>query len=538
MVIRKSYLGRFGKKALIFSIVLLGAFLLLSANSIAHPPSSMELQYNFYIQKLNVTITHSVLDPNSHYVESVEILKNDVEYFTTDYTSQPSPTTYTYTYDVAAADGDDLEVTAMCSITGSITETLKVDESSPNQIMLEVNPIIATISKNTPQIFDISVSAGGEALDDVSFNIDVTYGSILGPQRLSSGQYNFTYFAPDITGDLNETMDIEVTKDGYDDADFRMRFTITSSGGPSETCPTLDGIITPDEYEFKASFSGGEFVLHWRVENDIIIIAMEGKTNGWVAIGIEPSDRMKDADMIFGWVTDSGVANILDCFSTGTLGPHPPDTELGGTSDILCYGGTESAGKTTIEFKRLLSTVDKNDQNIPSEGEITIIWATGPNDDFESQHEERGYGKLDIGTGEFEEIDIPKFWIIHAALMVVGFILMIVGITIAKVFKKKKWWLKAHKWLGILGSVFSVAGLVMAFAMVSLGSGVHFRIPHAFLGILAMIFAILAPSLGLAQFKVKKNKSKIRFAHRWVGRIAAVLMLLNIISGLILVGIL
>jgi hypothetical protein len=467
----------------------------------------------------------------------VEILKNDVDYLTTDYTSQPSTSTYTYIYDVTASDGDDLEVTAICSITGSITESIEVE--SPTQIILEVNPIITTIGKNTQQIFYMSVSAGGEALDDVNFNIDVTYGSIIGPQRLSQGEYNFTYFAPDVTrDDLTETIDIEATKDGYDDADFRMRFTITTSGGSSETCPTLDGIVTPDEYEFSASFSDGEFVLHWRVENDTIIMAMEGKTNGWIALGIEPSDRMKDADMIFGWVTDSGVAHILDCFSTGTLGPHPPDTELGGTSDILCYGGTEAVGKTTIEFKRLLTTGDTNDQIIPPEGEITIIWATGPNDDFEAQHEERGYGKLDIGTGEFEEIEIPKFWIIHAAFMVVGFILMIIGITISKVFKKKKWWLKTHKMLGILGAVFSVAGLVMAFIMVSLGSGVHFRVPHAYFGILAIIFAILAPSLGLAQFKIKKNKAKIRFAHRWVGRIAATLMLVNILIGLTLVGIL
>ncbi len=523
---------------LALSIALIVGFFLFSANAIAHAPSSMELEYNFFNQKLNVTITHSVLDPNSHYVGSVEILKNNVEFITQDYTSQPSPTTFTYTYDVSAEDGDDLEVTATCSITGSITESIIVEETSQNQIVLDVNPTINTIGKNTQQIFDLSVSAGGEPLDNVSLDIDVTYGSTIGPQRLSEGMYNFTYFAPDTPRNLNEKIDIKATKPGYDDADYRMMFTITSSEGSIDTCPTLDGIIEPHEYEFSASFSGGEFILHWRVENDTIIMAMEGKTTGWVAIGIEPSDMMKDADMIFGWISDSGEASILDCFSTGTLGPHPPDTDLGGTSDILCYGGKETAGKTKVEFKRLLATGDTRDQNIPSDGEITVIWATGPNDDFESQHKERGYGELNIGTGEYEEKEIPSFWTFHAVLMVIGFIFMIVGIIMAKAFKKKKWWLKTHKILGGLGATFSVAGLVMAFIMVSLGSGVHFRVPHAFLGIFAIIFAILTPSLGFAHYKVKKNKSKIRFAHRWVGRIAVVLMLLNIISGLILVEIL
>ncbi|UCE36149.1 MAG: hypothetical protein JSW00_11420 [Thermoplasmata archaeon] len=532
---------KYVKKRILFLITLLFLLILLSQRAQAHPPSSMALEYDYSTQTLNVTISHSVGDPNSHYVESVEILKNDVESITTDYTSQPSTSTISYTYDISASDGDNFEVTATCNQFGSITEEIQVDEPSPDQIILEVTPTISTISENGIQIFDISVFAGGEPLDDVTFGIDVVYGSFSGPQRTGQGEFNFTYYAPDVTKKLTETIDIEASKDGYDDADSKLKFTITDSAEPTETCPTLDGIIESGEYEFSASFSGGEFVIHWRVENDTIIMAMEGKTTGWVAIGIEPSDKMKDADMIFGWVSDSGVASVLDCFSTGTFGPHPPDTELGGTSDILCYGGTESGGKTIIEFKRLLSTGDSKDKDIPSEGEITIIWATGPDDDFESQHggssDNRGYGKVDIGTGEYEEIEIPAFWIFHATLMIVGFILMLLGIIIAKVFKKKKWWLKTHKILGVLGAIFSIAGLLMAFIMVSMGSGEHFHVPHAYLGILAMIFAILAPSLGFAQFKVKKNKSKIRFTHRWVGRIAIVLMLLNIISGLLLVEI-
>jgi len=47
---------------------------------------------------------------------------------------------------------------------------------------------------------------------------------------------------------------------------------------------------------------------------------------------------MKDADMITGWVQDGRVF-IVDSYSTGTYGPHPPDKKIGETDDILEKAG-------------------------------------------------------------------------------------------------------------------------------------------------------------------------------------------------------
>ncbi len=98
--------------------------------------------------------------------------------------------------------------------------------------------------------------------------------------------------------------------------------------------------------------------------------------------------------MVFGYVED-GEAAVLDLYSTGDFGPHPPDIEQGGTDDIVEYGGTEADGYTTIEFKRALVTGDRFDHELSS-GKNQIIWAFGPSDDLSPKHSSRGYGEIDL----------------------------------------------------------------------------------------------------------------------------------------------
>ncbi|MHA1994017.1 MAG: DOMON domain-containing protein [Candidatus Hodarchaeales archaeon] len=150
----------------------------------------------------------------------------------------------------------------------------------------------------------------------------------------------------------------------------------------------LDGVISQGEYSYAQNIDDDNFILHWQAtDENTIFFAMEVKTTGWVSIGIDPSVRMKDADMYFGWVSSNGTVNMIDAFSIGDYGPHPPDTELGGTDDIIEYNGSEVDQTTIIEFKRGIVTTDSDyDNTIPLRGEITIIWAYGTTDNFLDQH--------------------------------------------------------------------------------------------------------------------------------------------------------
>ena len=156
---------------------------------------------------------------------------------------------------------------------------------------------------------------------------------------------------------------------------------------PTPTAPlteewSADGIIKVREYYGSNNY--GDYTIHWRSDGQYAFIGMTAKTDGWVAMALQPGSRMKDADMVFGFVKD-GKVEVYDLYSTGNFGPHALDTELGCTDNILDYSGKEGGGVTTIEFKRQLRTEDEYDIPI-SEGINKIIWAYGSSDSLTVKH--------------------------------------------------------------------------------------------------------------------------------------------------------
>ncbi|UCC94125.1 MAG: hypothetical protein JSW25_05550 [Thermoplasmata archaeon] len=156
----------------------------------------------------------------------------------------------------------------------------------------------------------------------------------------------------------------------------------------------VDGIVEEGEYANMASFGDGHYVLHWEVYGDDARFGIVADTDGWVALGIEPSRRMLEADMWFGWYASPTGAGALDAYSVGDFGPHPPDITLGGTSDILEYNVGEVSGKTTFEFVRRLETGDDRDNALPKEGAVTIVWATSISDVYSVKHDIKGTGSI------------------------------------------------------------------------------------------------------------------------------------------------
>ena len=153
-----------------------------------------------------------------------------------------------------------------------------------------------------------------------------------------------------------------------------------------------DGVITPGEYPNNKSF--GDYELNWSSDAQYVYVGMKAKTMGWVAVGFDPESMMKNADIIQGYVQD-GKLSIADMFSSNQFGPHPPDTQQGGTDDILASGGKSENGYTTVEFKRKLDTGDKYDKPL-HKGINKIIWAYGSDPVFTIKHTARGSGEIGL----------------------------------------------------------------------------------------------------------------------------------------------
>jgi hypothetical protein len=154
-----------------------------------------------------------------------------------------------------------------------------------------------------------------------------------------------------------------------------------------------DGIVGDSEYSrsmvlqapARQGYTGGEMEISWKNDQENLYMGLNGSTEGWLAIGFEPLEWMKNADIILASV-QGGKATVLDEYCTGNYGPHIEDTMLGGTNDIIEFGGSKGAGRTVIELKRKLDTGDKFDKAFSPGQAISIIWALSNNPEISFKH--------------------------------------------------------------------------------------------------------------------------------------------------------
>jgi hypothetical protein len=169
-----------------------------------------------------------------------------------------------------------------------------------------------------------------------------------------------------------------------------------------------DGIVGDNEYArsmllqapARQGYSGGDMEISWKNDGENLYLALNGSTDGWLSIGFEPLEWMKNSDIILASVQGS-KATALDEYCTGNYGPHIEDAMLGGTSDITEFGGSKAAGRTIIELKRKLDTGDRFDKAFSPGQAISIIWALSQNPDISLKHNVAyGEGIMTLSSGQ------------------------------------------------------------------------------------------------------------------------------------------
>ncbi|NOQ53120.1 MAG: hypothetical protein GQ558_00790 [Thermoplasmata archaeon] len=300
---------------------------------------------------------------------------------------------------------------------------------------------------------------------------------------------------------------------------------------------SVDGDIHDDEYEFRVSLGDGHFTLYWKfLDNDTIQMAIQAKASGMVAVGFDPTVRMKDADMVIAFRQATGEFDLHDAWSLGETGPHPDDVDEGGSFDLLKYTVKESGGVTTAEFTRLLSTGDDLDNDIPREGKMTLIWATSDTDEFATYHTRRGTAIINMGTGEFESTEYPVLWPYHAISMSLAMIFLAAAFFCV-VYKRrlKKKYLNYHHWLGTIGVAFATIGLIIGVYMVAQLESGHIRVAHSTIASIDLALAFTALAMGIVFQRRRDMKRKIRKPHMYVGALAMLMMAATVIAGVMYV---
>ncbi|KKN36973.1 hypothetical protein LCGC14_0768150 [marine sediment metagenome] len=122
------------KKSMFLVFAIFVTILLIGVNIDikAHSAARMDLNYNLTTEELDVTISHSVANQNTHYISSVEIKVNNSTISTETYFSQPTTSTFVYQYsNITAIKGDTIMVIAICNYFGLISSSTIAGEDPP-----------------------------------------------------------------------------------------------------------------------------------------------------------------------------------------------------------------------------------------------------------------------------------------------------------------------------------------------------------------------------------------------------------------------
>lgn len=137
------------------------------------------------------------------------------------------------------------------------------------------------------------------------------------------------------------------------------------------------GILQAAGYQH--SLTVDKITFDWSIEGENIAIKLSAPTKGWVGIGFHPTEEMKAANIILGFVKD-GKVEIEDDFGNQPT-VHTADTTREGKDNVTVIGGSETGNTTTLEFSIPLRSDDPNDGNIEPSGDTKVILAYGPDRD-------------------------------------------------------------------------------------------------------------------------------------------------------------
>ncbi|HPX72781.1 MAG TPA: hypothetical protein PLV96_06015 [Methanoregulaceae archaeon] len=132
---------------------------------------------------------------------------------------------------------------------------------------------------------------------------------------------------------------------------------------------------------------------------------------------------------------------------------------------------------------------------------------------------------------------MPRY-LYHAILMVTGILCIIASGLIPVYGKRIAGWYRLHVVTAAIGSILVIPALFLVFRVSYLSVSPSAFTLHVILGILLLVSLLAAIILSLIRNRMGPRKRLVRSAHIWMGRAFIILMVVNVISGLVAVGVL
>ncbi|XP_069946728.1 MOXD1 homolog 1 [Cherax quadricarinatus] len=132
-----------------------------------------------------------------------------------------------------------------------------------------------------------------------------------------------------------------------------------------------------------------KYVLQWTPREKDVIFEVQVATKGYVGLGFSPNGGMKGADIILGWVDDTGNIFLHDRHSTAYGVPNIDESQ-----DVELLGGFQNDTHTVLRFSRPWVTCDPHGDLQLSEETVRLIWSYSSHDPTNemtmTKHDDRG----------------------------------------------------------------------------------------------------------------------------------------------------
>lgn len=171
----------------------------------------------------------------------------------------------------------------------------------------------------------------------------------------------------------------------------------TKDRGPAAPLSTGTAETGPGGYAYMLDVDGMRF--YWTADAESLNIKLTAPTTGWVGVGFNPTEEMKDASFIIGYVKD-GVATVSDHHGYAKR-LHKSDADLGGRDDFSDARGFEKNGTTEITVRVPLKSGDSLDKPIKASGDTMVLLAYGKTDRLAQQHVFRARAAINFSTGKY-----------------------------------------------------------------------------------------------------------------------------------------
>ena len=129
------------------------------------------------------------------------------------------------------------------------------------------------------------------------------------------------------------------------------------------------------------SISKNKMNLSWHFSNDRIYFEMTAPTNGWVTIGFNTNESIKNAYLLMGNIINDKV-NVVEHY-TLEPGHYKSLLELGEQPQVNEISGNQNSKGSMIKFSLPIMASSKYQKDLTEGSEYTMILAYSQEDDFQ-----------------------------------------------------------------------------------------------------------------------------------------------------------